>query len=415
MHTHQPEPDLLRAQAHTHESGHIEGEQLVDGGGQGFVLEIMALDIGPELFRLGIGRRAWFGGNVPRTKHRLGSSSGSLAGCEIDEGRGESGLTRGFGLRRGRFWRIRRGLRSGRRRIGHGLGRIRAAGYRWRLYARHVLADILERPDEHVEDQRHYDNRQHHRGCGQPGAQVLHKTAPPTAYTLTADFVGRTAHDGRIDVAHFFRVADEQTPVAQRIDHARHAPRELVDGAHGFLVKLHLAPPAGDMEPVGDVVQGFFLGKRLQVIPRGNTLVELAQVLEREHLAQLGLTDEDDLDQLLLLRLEVREEADLLENLRRKVLRFVDDKHAVLTPRRLLQQVLIQPLDQFKGVVALRVDPELAVDLLEQLDGVKRRVEDERDLGVLVELVEQIPADGSLAGADLAGKHDKPAPVLDPE
>ncbi len=61
------------------------------------------------------------------------------------------------------------------------------------------------------------------------------------------------------------------------------------------------------------------------MIATGDALGELPQLDACQHLAQLGLTDQDDLQQLLRRSFEIREQAHLLQRFGREVLRLVDD------------------------------------------------------------------------------------------
>ncbi len=51
----------------------------------------------------------------------------------------------------------------------------------------------------------------------------------------------------------------------------------------------------------------------LEVVSTGDALRDLPHVRPVEQVAQLGLADQDDLQQLLFRRLEVRQQAHLLE------------------------------------------------------------------------------------------------------
>src|SRR4029453_19399972 len=65
--------------------------------------------------------------------------------------------------------------------------------------------------------------------------------------------------------------------------------------------------------------------ERTQLATHRHTLIDLAHLRHLEMRLELGLTDEDDLQQLLTL-LELGQDADFLEQAKRQVLRFVDDE-----------------------------------------------------------------------------------------
>ena len=88
-------------------------------------------------------------------------------------------------------------------------------------------------------------------------------------------------------------------------------------------------------------------------------LAELAQPLPVELLAQLRLADQDDLEELALIGLEVREQADLLEQLVLEVLGFVDEQDDVVSGGGLVEQVLVQDLEVRGPVELARLETQL--------------------------------------------------------
>ena len=125
---------------------------------------------------------------------------------------------------------------------------------------------------------------------------------------------------------------------------------------------------------------------------------------DSEHHVELGLPDQDDLDQLGGVGLEVREQPDLLERLAVEVLRLVDRSAARGALRwRFVEQEVIELVQQLAARLALRLEPELGVDGLEQLERRELRVEQERDLAARLEPLEQRAAQRGLARADFTG------------
>ncbi len=156
--------------------------------------------------------------------------------------------------------------------------------------------------------------------------------------------------------------------------------------------------------------------QRIQVVAAGDALRELAQLGAREQLAQFRLADEDDLQQLLRRRLQVRQQPHVLEHLRRQVLRFVDDQDdaPALGVRR--EQAPIQPIDELLDaapVGSVDRNPELLADAQQKFRGRDPRIQDDRDVGVLRHARQQRAHDGRLAGADLAGQLHETAGLVD--
>jgi len=141
------------------------------------------------------------------------------------------------------------------------------------------------------------------------------------------------------------------------------------------------------------------------VVPQRNSLTQLPQFRLPEHLFQLGLPHQHDLDQLRLGGLEIRQQPDLLEHLGREVLRFVDDEQRLL--------VLLQPPDQervqgqkiFSLGSSLSFDLELVEEHSKEVEGIEARIEDEGGARLRIELAEKRVDQGRLAVPDLARQH----------
>ncbi len=95
-----------------------------------------------------------------------------------------------------------------------------------------------------------------------------------------------------------------------------------------------------------DVSRRLDTRQRLEVVACGDALRQLPQVVTGQELAQLRLTDQDDLQQLLLRRLEVGEQAHLLEDRGRQVLRLVDHEYRAAAFGMRLQQVPVERIGQ---------------------------------------------------------------------
>ena len=81
---------------------------------------------------------------------------------------------------------------------------------------------------------------------------------------------------------------------------------------------------ARHMEAMTDVVADIGQSERREFAAHGDSLIDLPHLRHLQVFFELGLTHEHDLQQLLAL-FEVREDADLLEQSERQVLRFVND------------------------------------------------------------------------------------------
>ena len=114
------------------------------------------------------------------------------------------------------------------------------------------------------------------------------------------------------------RERGEERAVRDHVDQARNAAREAVDESHrGPREEVPDLPAARDRDPVS------YVGRRLGV-PEGpdvpakrDSLVQLDEPGMQQEGTELGLPDEDDAEELLGRRLEVREKTELLQRLDR--------------------------------------------------------------------------------------------------
>ncbi len=166
---------------------------------------------------------------------------------------------------------------------------------------------------------------------------------------------------------------------------------------------------AGDLQPVPDVRHRLLAIERPDVPAERDALVQLRQLGVREQRPQLRLSHQDDAQELLGGGLEVRKQAEMLQDLHRQRLRLVHDDHRPAAGLALGEQVAVQVVDELLLAGAARRQPELGVDRLEQLERRERRVDDVGHARLGCELAEEVPQHGRLAGADVAGDADEAA------
>ena len=97
-----------------------------------------------------------------------------------------------------------------------------------------------------------------------------------------------------------------------------------------------------DRDAVTHVRRRLIPVERLQVVARGHALRKLSQVIARERVTELGLADQQDLQQLFGVRLEVRQQANLLQEFRIEVLGLIDDQDGAPTALVCGQQMAVQ-------------------------------------------------------------------------
>src|SRR6185503_8132801 len=116
--------------------------------------------------------------------------------------------------------------------------------------------------------------------------------------------------------------------------------------------------------------------ERLELVADRHPLIELPQIGRLQQRLQVELPDENDLQQLLFVGLQVRKNANLLEDREGEVLRLVDDQHRVGLEGHQTEEKIVQGVDErlladlrqrtaFHLIV--RDDAEVLKDPLEQI------------------------------------------------
>ncbi len=175
----------------------------------------------------------------------------------------------------------------------------------------------------------------------------------------------------------------------------------------------------GHGQAVGNVLARLLRAQCVEVVARDDALRQLFQLRRGHHGAQLGLADQDDLQQLALAGLQVGQQAQLLQHVRRQVLRLVDDEHVVAPGRVLAQQEVVERVQTVldglgaghRGPVG---DAELVANGTQQLGHRELGIEDVGHVAVRGHLLQEAAAHGGLAGAYLAREQHEAAARIQP-
>ncbi len=138
-----------------------------------------------------------------------------------------------------------------------------------------------------------------------------------------------------------------------------------------------------------------------------------------QHIVQVRLPDQHDLEQLGLVGFEVRQQTDLFEDTRIEMLRLVDHDDGMRVQRNQRREKLLErgdelmPRDLRQWLALPRVgrghEAKIDQDPVEQIADAQSRIENHRQKrSCFVERFQQRPAQHRLAGADLAGDDDQP-------
>ena len=234
---------------------------------------------------------------------------------------------------------------------------------------------------------------------------------PPPARRPAEHLPRRSTHDRRRDTRPPGRVRAEQGPVADGVEQPRDAAREPIGDACGARIEDRL-PLACDLHPMLHVRDRLLGGERTQVRAHGNPLGELTQLRPGQELLELGLADQDDLEELLPRRLDIRQQTNLLQDRRTQVLGLVDDQDGPTTASVSVEQSMGQGVDQDLEAPGPRWigDPELVAHSREQLDRCEPGIEDHRDIDVRWQLLQKGAAHRGLSRTDFARQlHDATA------
>ena len=124
-----------------------------------------------------------------------------------------------------------------------------------------------------------------------------------------------------------------------------------------------------------------------------DALLQLAHGLVAQLLVQLWLAEHDDLEQLALLRFQVRQQAQRLQRLERHGLRFVQAYDDAFARPGEFEQGEVQRLEQrMLVVVAVEIDAQLLGQREQQAVRIEQRIRQVGGYVLVVELGQEAPA-----------------------
>src|SRR5260370_991043 len=114
-------------------------------------------------------------------------------------------------------------------------------------------------------------------------------------------------------------------------------------------------------QPFRDVLLGLLVGKRGGTAAEHDALAELAKLRKFELLLQFGLTGENNLQQLVRGSLQIREQADFLQDRISQILRFINNQDDGFSEAIALEE----PVIELQELLALRLGFARDVELRE--------------------------------------------------
>ena len=120
----------------------------------------------------------------------------------------------------------------------------------------------------------------------------------------------------------------------------------------------------------------------------GNPLGELMQLWRQQQVAQLGLADQDQLQDLKLVRIDIGNHAQVLERLRLEILRLVDDQDGSSSVGILAIQKILQLLEKIR-IISIERLTERHQDPLQQFLPALGGIRDQADRDRRADLLQQ--------------------------
>src|SRR5215211_1178092 len=230
--------------------------------------------------------------------------------------------------------------------------------------------------------------------------------------SLETEHLGDFLDDRAHDLGMPGHGAAAERVIAEVVDDAGDTARCLADEYDGVVSEEVDARGPGRFEAEADVLVDLAETERLNLAVERDALFELAQVGPVERLAELGLAAEDDLEELAAAHLEVEQEANLFEQLRREPVRLVDDEHGPLPLRVAREQ---QPVEE-REHLRLRAgagELQLLAELDEEFRDRQERVEDVDGVDLEIEVIHCRVEQRRLARPDLPRDHQETLVILE--
>ena len=154
------------------------------------------------------------------------------------------------------------------------------------------------------------------------------------------------------------------------------------------------------------IALGFFARQGLQVVSAGDPLGQLAQLGPVQQLPKFRLTDQYDLQQLLGGRLQIGQEADLLQYIDGEILCLIDQHDDAPTLRVGAEQASIQCIDHLLDAVAIGLgdfQSQLFAYREKKLHGRDAGIQNHGDIGMMRYARQQRAHHRGFTRSDLSG------------
>lgn len=137
--------------------------------------------------------------------------------------------------------------------------------------------------------------------------------------------------------------------------------------ANGPAGKKGYALTAGHGDPVMNVLLHLVSVQGNELCMDQDALAELAKPVFAQYLFEFRLTHQNDLQKLLLVRLQVRQKSELLQQVESEVLGLVDDQKDIFALLDSVQKDVVNLLDETASASAFALLAKLGQDGFEEL------------------------------------------------
>jgi len=231
---------------------------------------------------------------------------------------------------------------------------------------------------------------------------------------VSFQFVNGARHHAVVDAVAALDKAREKGLVANRVDEARNAPAVSENPPHRRSGEGRQPARARQREAVLNVLADLGARQRIQMIPHGDALAELTQLMAVQTVAQFRLAHQDDLQQFAVVRFDVGNQPHLFQQILRQILRLVHNQDRFFAGQSLFQQKVGDASHRFHPILAFHFESKFGGDGFHQFIAAHHRVQDQRRGKTCVELFQQRAAERRLARAHLAGELHEALALADP-
>jgi len=144
---------------------------------------------------------------------------------------------------------------------------------------------------------------------------AVRRHVPEGAEAVAVAIASNLDDGGGIDLGPAFGKSINQSHIAHQIDQPRDAAAEKINRRAGLVVE-QIGSSANNAQAMADVIGCFHAAERLYMAVNGNTLNELAKVFSLQGVDQLGLADQNDLEQLIFFIVDVGQHTQIFEGFR---------------------------------------------------------------------------------------------------